>query len=115
MTLRDIRSAHPAWRGVAGAARLAKAVGGRCSAATIRRWECGEMVPEHAEARLCALLGLLGDQRRDVMAATRAQFHRRDTAFPRGGKRGMEAGPPVPRRARGGRGAASAQRQGGGA
>lgn len=51
------------------------------------------MVPEHAEDRLCTLLGLSGDARRDVMAATRRK------AFPRGGES-----------RRGGRGAAPSLR-----
>jgi hypothetical protein len=106
MTLREIRSAHPTYRGVAGAARLAKALGGRCSAPTIRRWECGEPIPEHAEARLLDALGIAPADRQAVRMATRRQVALRGltgaprtvarTSFPveRGRRLGAVGGPP---------------------
>lgn len=95
MTLRDVRSAHEAYRGAAGAASLAKAIGGLCSPSTIRRWESGHPIPERAEDRLCALLGLAGQQRMRVLSATRDLQHARSAgrvgriAFP---WRGMGSG-----------------------
>ena len=77
MTLREIRSAHPTYAGVAGAVRLATAIGGLCSPSTIRRWESGHPIPERAEDRLCVLLGLTGQQRRSVLSATRDLQHAR--------------------------------------